>query len=137
VPDKNTVFVVDDDIAVLQSLKRLLNASGFYAEVFESAEAFCESAIPEHGLCVVLDVNLKATCGIELRRLLAASGSTLPVIFITANDSEHVRRTAIDAGCVAYLQKPFAAKLLFDAIHRAASAPAQQLARGPLTRRSA
>ena len=127
--DKKIVFVVDDDIAVLRSLERLLNASGFYAEVFESAEAFSESAVPDHGLCVVLDVNLKATCGIEFRRQLAASGSTLPVIFVTANDSELVRRTAIDAGCVAYLRKPFPAKSLFDAIHLAAERPEQQLAR--------
>jgi FixJ family two-component response regulator len=125
--DKKIVFVVDDDVAVLRSLERLLNASGFSAEVFESAEAFSESADTDHGLCVVLDVNLKASCGIELRRRLAASGSTLPVIFVTANDSEHVRRTAIDAGCVAYLRKPFPAKSLFDAIRLAAQRPKQQL----------
>jgi FixJ family two-component response regulator len=124
---KKIVFVVDDDIAVLRSLERLLNASGFSTEVFESAEAFCESAVPDHGLCVVLDVNLKTSGGIELRRRLTASGSTLPVIFVTANDSEHVRRTAIDAGCVAYLRKPFPAKSLFDAIDLAAERPAQQL----------
>jgi FixJ family two-component response regulator len=124
---KKIVFVVDDDIAVLRSLERLLNASGFSTEVFESAEAFCESAVPDHGLCVVLDVNLKASGGIELRRRLTASGCTLPVIFVTANDSEHVRRTAIDAGCVAYLRKPFPAKSLFDAIDLAAERPAQQL----------
>lgn len=121
------VFVVDDDTAILRSLKRLLNASGFCAEVFESAEAFCESAVPERGLCVVLDVNLKTCDGIELRRQLAASGAALPVIFVTANDSEQVRRTAIDAGCVAYLRKPFPAKSLFDAIQLATSAPDHQL----------
>ena len=126
--NKKTVFVVDDDVAVLRSLKRLLNASGFWVEVFESAEAFCESAIPEHGLCVVIDINLKTSSGIELRRQLTASGSTLPVIFVTANDSEHARRAAIDAGCIAYLRKPFAAQSLFDAIRRAANAPAQQMA---------
>jgi FixJ family two-component response regulator len=121
------VFVVDDDVGILRSLKRLLNASGFRTEVFESAEAFRDAAVPEHGLCMVLDINLKAASGIELRRQLTASGSTLPVIFVTANDSEQVRRTAVDAGCVAYLRKPFAAQSLFEAIHLASKRPAQQL----------
>lgn len=122
------VFVVDDDVAILRSLKRLLNAFGFCAEVFESAEAFHESAVPERGLCAVIDINLKTTCGIELKRQLKAAGSMLPVIFVTASDSEHVRRTAINTGCVAYLRKPFAAKSLVDAIRLAASAPGHQLA---------
>jgi FixJ family two-component response regulator len=121
------VFVVDDDVAILRSLKRLLDASGFHVEVFESAEAFRESAVTEDGLCVVLDINLKTTSGIDLKHQLTASGSTLPVIFVTANDSDQVRRTAVDAGCVAYLRKPFAAKSLFDAIHQAADRPQQQL----------
>jgi FixJ family two-component response regulator len=125
--NKKLVFVVDDDVAVLHSLKRLLNTSGFSAEVFESAEAFCESAVPERGLCMVLDINLKETSGIELKRQLTVSGSTLPVIFVTANDTEQVRRNAVDAGCVAYLRKPFPAKSLFDAIQLAASAPGHQL----------
>ncbi len=125
--DDKIVFVVDDDLAVLSSLKRLLNASGFSAEVFESAEDFCQFAVPERGLCAVLDINLKISDGIELRRQLTASGSTLPIIFVTANDSEHVRRTAIAAGCVAYLRKPFPAQMLFDAIHLAARRPGQQL----------
>lgn len=121
------IFVVDDDISILRSIKRLLNASGFSAEVFDSAESFRDCAARDHGLCVVLDVNLSATCGIELKRQLAASGSALPVIFVTANDSEHTRRTAIDAGCVAFLRKPFPAESLFDAIHLAANEPFHQL----------
>lgn len=118
--DKKIIFVVDDDVAFLRSLKRLLDLSGFCTEVFESAEAFRESAITERGLCVLLDINLKATSGIELKRQMTAAGSTLPVIFVTANDSEQVRCTAVDVGCVAYLRKPFPAKSLFDAIELAA-----------------
>lgn len=124
---EKVVFVVDDDVAILRSLKRLLDASGFCTEIFESAEAFCESAMTERGLCVVLDINLKTTSGVELKHQMTASGSTLPVIFVTANDSEQVRRAAIDAGCVAYLRKPFPARSLFDAIHLAAQHPHQQL----------
>jgi len=95
--------------------------------VFVSFETFRECAVREHGLCVVLDVNLNATCGIEFKRQLAASGSALPVIFVTANDTEHTRRTAIDAGCIAFLRKPFPAESLFDAIHLAANEPFHQL----------
>jgi FixJ family two-component response regulator len=58
--------------------------------------------------------------GIKLRRQLKASGSTLPVIFMTALDDEAMRRQALKAGCVALLRKPFQARQLFDAIERAA-----------------
>jgi FixJ family two-component response regulator len=115
----NIIFVVDDDPAVLRSLERLLNASGFVARTFDSADAFCASAIPDDGLCLVLDINLGGSSGIELSRRLTASGSLLPVIFITGNDTEHLRNEAIQAGCIAYLKKPFASLSLLDAIKRA------------------
>jgi FixJ family two-component response regulator len=62
---------------------------------------------------------LEGISGIELQRRLAASGSKCPVIFMTANDDEATRNEAVDAGCVAYLRKPFARHLLLDAIGKA------------------
>ena len=82
------IFVVDDDSALRRSLHRLLSAHGFDARTFDSAEAFCASANPDDGFCLVLDINLKRSSGIELSRQLAASGSPLPIIFITGNDSK-------------------------------------------------
>jgi hypothetical protein len=57
--------------------------------------------------------------GIELQRRLVASGSKCPVIFMTANDDEATRNEAVDAGCIAYLRKPFARQVLLDAIGKA------------------
>ena len=126
-PDEKLIFVVDDDSALLRSLHRLLEAHGFAPRTFDSAETFCASANPDEGLCLVLDINLNGRSGIELSRQLAASGSSLPIIFITGNDVEHVRKDALGAGCVAYLRKPFAAKFLLDAINRAAASRKSRL----------
>ena len=119
-PNK-TIFIIDDDAALLRSLERLLRAHGFRPLAFDSAQVFGASANPQDGLCLVLDINLNGSSGIEFRHQLAASGSLLPVIFITGNDSERVRKDAIDAGCVAYLSKPFPAQSLLDAIGNVAT----------------
>jgi FixJ family two-component response regulator len=121
VPTDKTVFVVDDDLQLLRGIARFLKAHGFHPQTFDSAEAFCSSANPDKGLCLVLDINLSGRSGIELSRQLAASGSSLPIIFITGNDAEHVQKSAIDAGCLAYLPKPFSAQALLNAIDKAAA----------------
>ena len=69
--------------------------------------------------CLLLDIHLGGISGIELQRKLAASGSTCPVIFMTANDDEATRNAAMDAGCIGYLSKPFAQRVLLDAILKA------------------
>jgi FixJ family two-component response regulator len=116
---RNVVYVVDDDAGMLKGIERLLKASGFDAETFESAEAFHDRADPDSAICIVLDVQLGGMSGIELSRELTQRGSALPVIFITANDNDTTRKATRDAGCVAYLPKPFPAKSLLDAIERA------------------
>jgi FixJ family two-component response regulator len=63
--------------------------------------------------------RLGGISGIELQRRLAASGSKCPVIFMTANDDEATRNEAVDAGCIAYLRKPFARQVLLNAIGKA------------------
>jgi FixJ family two-component response regulator len=71
--------------------------------------------------CLLLDIHLGGISGIELQRRLAASGSKCPVIFMTALDDEATRNEAIEAGCIAYLRKPFASQVLLDALSRAAT----------------
>jgi DNA-binding response OmpR family regulator len=66
--------------------------------------------------CLLLDIHLGGISGIDLKRNLTSSGSDLPVIFMTAIDAEATRQEAFSVGCVAYLRKPFLAKLLIDAI---------------------
>jgi FixJ family two-component response regulator len=106
---------------MLRSVKRLLRQHGFNAVLFDSAEAFQRQAILSDACCVILDINLNDGSGIELSRRLADCGASLPVIFITGNDSDATREAALASGCSAYLTKPFPAQALIDPIQRAAA----------------
>ena len=118
---RKIIFVVDDDPSMRLGLKRLLNKHGFKTELFDSVEDFHERADVLRPDCLVLDIKLKNKSGIDLRRELANSGVSVPVIFITANDTDHTRKAAAAAGCAAYLTKPFSGKTLIDAIEKAAA----------------
>ena len=118
---RNVVFVVDDDLGTLNGLKRLLREHGYDSVVFSSAEEFRNHDDFESACCVVLDIDLNNESGIELRHRLRAAGISLPVIYITANDSPAIRLAAIESGCIAYLTKPFRAKSLIEPIEKAAS----------------
>ena len=112
-----TIAVVEDDPSMLQGLERLLLAYGFRVERFTSAESFLDDVAKCEAECLLVDIHLGGISGFDLKRRLASSGSPLPVIFMTAIDNKATRREAFDAGCVAYLKKPFLAKLLIDAIN--------------------
>jgi FixJ family two-component response regulator len=108
---------------MLRSVARLLNAHGFAVEMFTSAEAFlCRDAAREVA-CAVLDIHLDGMSGIELRRRLQASGSCVPVIFMTGIDDRDLEARARRTGCVAYLHKPFPADLLIGAVNKALANP--------------
>ena len=116
-----SVFVVDDDLGMLKGLTRLLRQHGYDSVGFSSAEEFQNNGDFESACCVVLDINLNNESGIELRHRLRAAGISLPVIYITANDSPAIRMAAIESGCIAYLTKPFRAKSLIEPIDRVAA----------------
>ena len=101
-----------------KSIERLLNAYGFAA----SAEAFLERQIDDAFVCAVLDVHLPGINGFELKRRLMAAGEELPIIFVTAIDDDDVREYVTQAGCVAYLRKPFAPDRLLEAVKSAIAA---------------
>ena len=82
-PDRNVVFVVDDDPGMLMSVKRLLRANGYDSVLFSSAKAFQQQVDFENALCVVMDINLDPGSGIELRQRLTAAGNSVPVIYMT------------------------------------------------------
>jgi FixJ family two-component response regulator len=115
------VAIVDDDPSVLKGLKRLLNTCGFKTEVFNSGEAFLDRDSTGEPACVVLDIHLSGITGIETRRRLTASGSTIPVIYMTALDTAIVQREATASGCAAYLRKPFSGNVLVESIRKATS----------------
>jgi FixJ family two-component response regulator len=117
--NRNVVLVVDDDPGILMSVKRLLRANGYESLLFSTAKAFMEQVDFENACCILLDINLEDGSGIELSYDLTAAGSSVPVIFMTGNDNPAVRKAALEAGCVAYLTKPFSAKSLIDSVERA------------------
>jgi len=119
------VIVVDDDASLLKSVARLLAHHGIDSRTFASAEALLESDSVQMATCLLLDIHLGGISGIELHHRLAASGSKWPVIFMTANDDETTHNEAMDAGCIAYLRKPFAQHVLLNAISKAVALLAQ------------
>lgn len=116
---RTVVVVIDDDASLLKSVARLLACHGIESRTFASAEAFLESDSVQTATCLLLDIHLGGISGIALQRRLAASGSKCPVIFITASDDEATRNEAMDAGCIAYLRKPFIQDVLLNAISKA------------------
>ena len=120
-PNRNLVFVVDDDAAVLRAVKRLLRRHGYNGVLFPSAEAFESHGAFEKAICIILDINLNDGSGIELRHRLKAAGISVPVIYMTANDNPAIRMAALKSGCVAYLTKPFSGKALIESVEIASA----------------
>ncbi len=120
-PHQNLVLVVDDDLGMLRGIQRLLRQHAYEPILFSSAEAFKRHADFETAVCIILDINLNDGSGIELRHRLNATGVSVPVIYITGNDSPAVREAAHQSGCLAYLTKPFSAKSLIEPLHKAAA----------------
>jgi FixJ family two-component response regulator len=116
--ERRVVAIVEDDPSVLRAIERLLSVHGFVTEAYPSAEAFLGRAAASGANCLVLDIQLRGVSGIELQRRLSAAGSRLPVIFMTAADTEITRSEAIAAGCIAYLRKPFPTCQLTEAIDK-------------------
>jgi FixJ family two-component response regulator len=102
-------------------VKRLLREYGYDSILFPSADAFENHGDFEEALCLILDVNLDTESGIELRHRLKAAGISVPVIYITGNDSPATRTAALESGCIAYLTKPFSAKSLIEPIEKASA----------------
>jgi FixJ family two-component response regulator len=119
--NKKLVIVVDDDSGILRGVQRLLKEHGFDSRLFQSAQAFEDCDDLQQAICAVLDIQLEGVSGIEVRSRLVSAGILLPVIYITANDSDSIRAAAIESGCIAYLTKPFAARSLIEPIERVAA----------------
>jgi FixJ family two-component response regulator len=115
----NLIAVVDDDAAVRRTTGRLIEAFGFQAAIFESADSFLRSDQVSDTSCLVADVQMPGMNGLELQRHLAAAGLRIPIIFITAYDTKESRQRAMQAGAIAFLIKPFREELLLETIRAA------------------
>ena len=109
------IVVVEDDPSVKQAIGRLLDAAGFSARIFESAEELLAHEGPAAD-CLVLDANLPGISGFDLHRKLAKAGFRGPVVVISAHDDALHRRAAQEIGAAAYLIKPFSSVSLIEAV---------------------
>ena len=97
----------------------MLSSWGYLTELYASAEEFLIAAATSEAVCVVIDIHLGDTSGVDLAISLAAMGFKLPIIFITESQDELHRQQAMDFGCTAFLLKPFPADRLSEAIRKA------------------
>ncbi|MGR9000441.1 MAG: response regulator transcription factor [Gammaproteobacteria bacterium] len=114
-----TVFIVDDDLAVLKALARLLRSAGLNVAVFASPQEFLEHYEQNAPGCLVLDVAMPQINGLELHQSLTAQGINLPVIFLTGHGDIPMSVRAIKQGAVDFLTKPVHDCDLIEAIHNA------------------
>ena len=121
-PERETgaIVVVDDNDSMRRACERMLNAAGFHAVTFASAESLLESNAAQSAACLVVDIRLPGLSGFELFRELARiSVRRLPVIFITGHDEPAARNQANALGAFAYMPKPFPGRTLVEAVVRA------------------
>jgi len=116
---KPTVFVVDDDISVRESLELLITFAGWQPETFASAEEFLVRPRTATPNCLVLDVSLPDLDGLELQKLIAVDRMDMPIIFITGHGDVPMTVQAMKAGAVEFLTKPFDDEVLLSAIRHA------------------
>ena len=118
-PEPATVFVVDDDDAVRNSLRLLLKAVGLRTELFRSADEYLGSFDNARAGCLVLDIRMPGMSGLELQEELNRRQAILPIIFITGHGDIPMAVEAMQRGALDFLQKPFRDQDLIDRVNRA------------------
>jgi FixJ family two-component response regulator len=117
------IAVVDDEESVRIALRRLLRSASLDVETFSSGAEFLDSLKSHRPACALLDLHMPHVSGFAVQARLAEAGIRLPVVVITAHDSEETRERALAAGVVAYLRKPVDDQTLLDAIASAIAHP--------------
>ena len=113
------VHVIDDDVAVRQSLAFLLSAAGFAVRVHDSATAFLDALPAAQAGCIVTDIRMPEMDGLELQRRLRAGKVAVPVIVITGHGDVALAVEAMKAGAADFIEKPFDDEVLIGAIRSA------------------
>ena len=118
----STVYIVDDDASVCRSLERLMRSFGYQPACFSSVDEFLKVPVLASSSCVIADVTMPGRTGLELAQTLRMRGNKVPVILVTAHDTEEVRIAAKHCGATAYFRKPVDDQALKDSIEWALSA---------------
>ena len=115
--EQPVIFVVDDDASAREGIEDLLQSVGLRVMTFGSPQEFLDRVRPDAHGCIVLDVRLPGTSGLEFQKVLADAGIRLPVIFITGHSDIPMSVTAMKSGAIEFLTKPFREQALLDAIN--------------------
>ena len=124
-----TIFVVDDDEAMRDSLSWLLEGEGYQVSCFDSAQSFLDARRDDMRGCLVLDVRMPEMSGLELHEKLDALGSQLPIIFVTGHGDVPMAVAALQRGACDFIEKPFHNEELLSRIERALELDTQLAAR--------
>jgi FixJ family two-component response regulator len=123
------VFVVDDDAMVLRSIERLLRCNGLVVQPFDSATAFLRAIDPSTPGCVLLDLSLPESTGLDVQKQLLASGNRHPVVFMSGYGTISASVQAMKAGAVDFIEKPFDESTLLGSVRNALARDREQRAR--------
>ena len=118
IPKKGTVYVVDDDEAVRDSLQWLLEGKDYRVRCFESAEAFLSRFDPREVACLIVDVRMGGMTGLELQDRLIERKSPLPIVFITGHGDVPMAVNTMKKGALDFIQKPFKEEELLNLVER-------------------
>ena len=137
-----TVFVIDDDASVRDSINLILSLKGMRTQLFSSAEDFLEAYRPEWRGCILTDLQMPGMSGLDLQQALHERGVLLPVVVLTAHGDVPTTRVAMKGGAFDFLDKPITDEVLLDVlknairedIHRHAAESAEDALRSRLAR---
>ena len=120
------VFVIDDDQSIRKSLRRLLDASNYETEVFESASEFLSRSTHPGPSCVIVDVQMPGLNGIDFQKAMLEGGREEQLVFITGHGDIPMCARAMKAGAVDFLPKPFKPRQLLESVQRALTRSAEK-----------
>jgi two-component system, LuxR family, response regulator FixJ len=137
-----TVYVIDDDASVRDSINLILSLKGMRTQLFSSAEDFLEAYRPEWRGCILTDLQMPRMSGLDLQQALLERGILLPVVVLTAHGDVPTTRVAMKGGAFDFLEKPINDEVLLDVlknairedIHRHAAESAEDALRSRLAR---
>ena len=118
IPKKGTVYVVDDDEAVRDSLQWLLEGKDYRVKCFDSAESFLSRFDPREVACLIADIRMDGMSGIELQDRLMERRSPLPIVFITGHGDVPMAVTTMKKGAMDFIEKPFKEEELLGLVER-------------------
>ncbi|RCX09010.1 response regulator transcription factor [Extensimonas vulgaris] len=118
IPKKGTIYVVDDDEAVRDSLQWLLEGNNYLVRGFDSAEVFLARYDPREVACLLVDIRMEGMSGLELQDRLLERKSPLPIAFITGHGDVPMAVSTMKKGALDFIQKPFDEKALLSLVER-------------------